>query len=246
MGQFIKAIASFLGPIIASYSALTFGNWKLIFPVYALFSLLSLLWLYLTSIEEVNLNNASSFSSCLGLLKDKTILVLFLGIIFVVGLDVGLNTTIPRYIMEKCHIPLSQAGLGTSLYFVARTLGAFMGAILLVKISARLFFRISMITALLAIAVMIALNGLWGILIMIFILGFAISNVFSILYSEAVQKKPERTNEISGLMIMGITGGAVFPVLMGLASDATSSQAGGLLILSLAILFLLFIAFKKV
>jgi len=244
LGQFIKAIASFLGPIIAGFAAGSLGNWKYIFPVFALVTLISSIWLFFTPISEEQGKTSSSFGSCFSLLKDKTILMLFLGILFVVGVDVGLNTSIPKFLIEKCQISLDKAGLGTSLYFIARTAGAFLGAILLVKLSARKFFIVSMLVAIIAMIVMINFTSLWPILAMIFILGFSVANVFSIIFSAALQRMPERANEISGLMIMGIAGGAIFPVLMGLASDSTATQVGGLFVLFVALCYLLFSAIR--
>ncbi len=243
-GQFIKAIASFLGPVIAGFAAASLGNWKLLFPIFAVVTLLSTLWLFFTQIDEKPIEGkTSSFAACFGLLKDKTILMFFLGILFVVGIDVGLNITIPKFLMERCNILLDQAGLGTSLYFIARTTGTFVGAILLIKFSGRMFLIISMIVAIVGLVVMLMMSNLWAILVLIFILGFAVANVFSIIFSAALQKMPDRANEISGLMIMGVAGGAVIPPLMGLLSDHMG-QAGGLVLLLLSMIYLLFTGFK--
>jgi len=243
-GQFIKAIASFLGPVIAGFAAASLGNWKMLFPIFALVTLFSTLWLFFTQIDEKPIEGkTSSFAACFGLLKDKTILMFFLGILFVVGIDVGLNITIPKFLMERCNILLDQAGLGTSLYFIARTTGTFVGAILLIKFSGRNFLIISMIVAILGMLVMLMMSNLWAILVLIFILGFAVANVFSIIFSSALQKMPERANEISGLMIMGVAGGAVIPPLMGVVSD-NLGQAGGLAVLLVAMIYLLFTGFN--
>jgi len=243
-GQFIKAIASFLGPVIAGFAASGLGNWKMLFPIFAGLTLLSMLWLFFTAVKEQPVEGrTSSFGACFGLLRDGTILMYFLGIIFVVGIDVGLNTTIPRFLMDRCGIPLDQAGLGTSLYFIARTAGTFIGAILLLKLPGRVFLVVSMALAIAAMLVMLALSGLWGILAMVFVLGLAVANVFSIIFSAALQHKPGMGNEISGLMIMGVAGGAVVPPLMGVVSDA-AGQAGGLALLLVAMAYLLFTGFK--
>lgn len=243
-GQFIKAIASFLGPVIAGFAAASLANWKLLFPIFAGVTLLSTLWLFMTQIEEQAVEGkTSSFGECFSLLKDRTILLLFLGILAVVGIDVGLNTTIPKFLMERCGILLDQAGLGTSLYFIARTTGTFVGAILLIKFSGRKFLIISMVVAIAGMLVMLMMNNLWAILVLIFIMGFAVANVFSIIFSAALQKKPERANEISGLMIMGVAGGAVIPPLMGVVSDAMG-QTGGMAVLLVAMVYLLFSAFN--
>jgi len=244
LGQFIKAIAAFLGPIIAGIAAGNFGNWKLVFLFFAAVTIISGLWLILTPIqEEKNNQKTSTFGDSFGLLKDSTILMLFFGIIFVVGIDVGLNTTIPKYLMERCSIPLEQAGLGTSLYFIARTVGSFAGAIMLVKISGRKFFISSIIIAIPALLVMLLIGNLWSILTMIFIIGFAVANVFSIIFSAALKKLPERANEISGLMIMGVAGGAIVPLIMGITSDSFG-QTGGMSVLLIAMAYLTFAAFK--
>ncbi|MDD3910479.1 MAG: MFS transporter [Proteiniphilum sp.] len=233
MGQFIKAIAAFLGPIIASWTAVRFGDWKLVFLIYGLVTIAIGLWLMLTPIkEETPKQKSSSLGKTFALLSDKMILLFFIGILFVVGIDVGLNTTVPKLLIEKCNIPLEKAGLGTSLYFIARTIGTFIGALLLVSFSAKKFFKINMLIAIPALFVMLFLNEVWSILTLVFIVGFAVANVFSIIVSFALKRKPENANEISGLLIMGVAGGAIILPLMGLLADAfNQSVAMGLLLL---------------
>jgi fucose permease len=166
------------------------------------------------------------------LLSDKMILLYFIGILFVVGIDVGLNTTVPKFLIEKSHIPLEQAGLGTSLYFIARTIGTLIGALLLVSLSAKKFFTISMLIAIPALFIMLFMSEIWIILALVFIVGFAVANVFSIIFSFALKRKPENANEISGLLIMGVAGGAIILPLMGLIADAVNQSAAmGLLLL---------------
>jgi fucose permease len=244
LGQFIKAIAAFLGPVIAGFAATSFGDWKYVFLIFAVVTVISGLWLWLTPIrEDEAIQSTSSFSGVFGLLKDRTLLMLFLGIVFVVGVDVGLNTTIPKFLMDRSDILLEQAGLGTSLYFVARTVGTFAGAILLVKLSGRRFFIWSMLIAVPALVVMLVTRDLWVILPMVFIIGLMIANVFSIIFSAALKKMPERANEISGLLIMGVAGGAVIPLLMGITSDSFG-QTGGMALLLAALAYLLLCALK--
>ncbi len=243
LGQFIKAIASFLGPIIAGLAAATLGNWKLLFPMFAAITLLSSLWLWFTPLpRDEKVEQTTSFGAAFSLLKDKSILLLFLGILFVVGVDVGMNMATPKFLMERIGIPLEQAGLGTSLYFAARTAGALTGAIILARFAAMRFFKISMLAAIGAMIVLLLSHSIVVVLIMVGIIGFAIANIFSIIFSMALQKRPGRGNEISGLMIMGVAGGAVLPPLMGLASDAIG-QVGGMLVILVGMLYLLSASF---
>jgi fucose permease len=245
LGQFIKALAAFSGPLLAGMSSTMLGNWRYTFLIFGGISILSAIWLALTPIAKEEKSNTGevSIKSSFALLLDNSILLFFLAIVFVVGVDVGLNTAIPKFIMERCSIPLEQAGLGTSLYFFARTAGTLLGAIFLVKYSSRSFFLWGMILAMAALLGMLFSNQLWMILAMISILGLSVANVFSIVFSAALKKMPNHTNEVSGLMIMGVAGGAVFPIIMGLVSDSFG-QVAGMSVLVLAIIYLLLTSFK--
>lgn len=239
LGQFLKAVSSFLGPLIAVAAASYLGNWKGIFAIYALITLVSPFWLISTVREEVtDGGETTSFSAIASLLKDKYILALFGGILFVVGIDVGLNTTIPKLLMDKCQIALEEAGLGTSLYFSAKTIGTFLGAFLLARLSAQKFFFHSMWIAIVAFIVLLASNNLAVMLTMIVIVGLTCANVFSILFSYALQHRAELDNEISALMIMGVSGGALITPLMGLLADQFG-QVAGMSLLLVGILYLL-------
>ena len=239
LGQFLKAVSSFLGPLIAVVAASYLGNWKGIFAIYALITLVSLFWLISTVREEVtDGGETTSFGAIASLLKDKYILALFGGILFVVGIDVGLNTTIPKLLMDKCQIALEEAGLGTSLYFSAKTIGTFLGAFLLARLSAQKFFFHSMWIAIVAFMVLLASNNLAVMLTMIVIVGLTCANVFSILFSYALQHRAELDNEISALMIMGVSGGALITPLMGLLADQFG-QVAGMSLLLVGILYLL-------
>ena len=244
IGQFVKAISSFCGPFIAAFAASALGNWQYIFPIYAVITLLSTIWLMATPIhEELALRKASSFGSVFGILKDKTILLLFLGIVFVVGVDVGLNTAAPKILMERCGLNSIDAGYGTSMYFAFRTAGAFIGAIVLAKYSPAKFFRLITAVSVLALIALFFVFDKTSLFILFAIIGFAIANVFSIISSMAIQSHPQKANEISGLMITGVFGGAVIPFIMGLTSDALGSQVGSVMIILISALYLLFCAF---
>lgn len=243
-GQFVKAISSFCGPFIAAFAASMLGNWQYIFPIYALITLVSTIWLMATPIkEEPIINKASSFGNVFSLLKDKTIFFLFLGIVFVVGVDVGLNTAAPKILMERCGMNSIEAGYGPSMYFAFRTAGAFIGAILLAKFSSSKIFKIITVVTAIALAALIFVNDKVAIFSLFAIIGFAIANVFSIIFSMAIQLHPNKANEISGLMITGVFGGAVIPFIMGLSSDMLGSQIGSILIILLSAVYLILCAY---
>lgn len=243
-GQFVKAISSFSAPFIAAFAATLLGSWQYIFPIYAVITVLSTIWLMATPIqEEPIVGKVTSFGSVLAILKDKTILLLFLGILFVVGVDVGVNTASSKILMERCGLSSLDAGYGPSVYFAFRTLGAFLGAFFLAKFSSVRFFKINIIMAVAALVALVFVGDKMTIFAIFGIIGFTIANIFPIIFGMAIQKRPDKANEISGLMITGVFGGAVIPFFMGLMSDALGSQVGAVIIILISALYLLYTAF---
>jgi len=245
LGQFVQAIASFKAPLIGAWAAASLGDWKLLFPIFMVVAILATLLLGITQIkEEETGGKTSTFLQCFALLGDKIILLSFLGIICHVGIDVGVNVTAPKILMERLEMPLSDAGFATSLYFLFRTIGSFTGAFVLARYSAKKFFAISVVLMILSMAGLFIFSSLTLIYISIALIGLGNSNIFPIILSKAMLYMPEKKNEVSGLMIMGLFGGTVFPLLMGLLSDAMASQTGALIILTAGVIYLIFLTFK--
>lgn len=247
-GQFVKAIASFLAPIIAAWGATTlfptFGlGWRSLFMIYAAVSVLSIAMLGATPIEEERPDKASGIKECLRLLGKPFILLCFLGIMCHVGIDVGTNTTAPKIIMERLALPLEEAGFATSIYFIFRTAGCFSGAFILRRMSAKLFLGISVVMMLAGMAILFAANTLGVIYAGIALVGFGNSNVFSVIFSEALVSAPTEKNEVSGLMIMGLFGGTIFPLAMGYAADCVG-QWGAVAVMTVGVVYLLYYTFK--
>ena len=247
-GQFVKAIASFLAPYIAMWGATCaipqFGlSWRVLFPIYMIVAIIAILWLSATPIEEEKPDKASGFVDCLKLLGNPFIILCFLGIMCHVGIDVGTNTTAPKILMERLGMTLDEASFATSMYFIFRTIGCFSGAIILQKVSSKLFFIISVISMLVAMVLLFVSDAQYVIYTAIALIGFGNSNVFSIVFSQALLSLPEKKNEISGLMIMGLFGGTVFPLLMGFASDAMG-QDGAVAVMTTGVIYLLFYTLK--
>jgi len=248
-GQFVKAIASFLAPYIAMWGATavlpSFGlDWRVLFPVYAVVGTLAIVALGMTKIDEPKTEGkASTIGQCFSLLGKPYILLCFLGIMCHVGIDVGTNTYAPKILMERLGWTLEEAGFATSLYFIFRTIGCFTGSGILSKISGKAFLGIS---AAMIVASMICLSvGASQMLLYIGIalVGYGNSNVFSICFSQALLHDSEHQNEISGLMIMGLFGGTLFPLAMGYASDAIGT-VGAVIIMAIGALYLCFLTLK--
>ena len=215
-------------------------GWRVLFPVYMVIAVVAILWLGTTSIrEEKEEGRPSTFGECLALLGKPFILVCFLGIMCHVGIDVGTNTTAPKILMERLGMSLADAGFATSLYFIFRTAGCFLGAFILQKLSARTFFGISVLCMLVAMIGLFVFQEMTMIYVCIALIGFGNSNIFPVIFSQALLAMPQKKNEVSGLMIMGLFGGTIFPLAMGVASDAIG-QSGAVAVMTVGVLYLFF------
>lgn len=241
-GQFVKAIASFMAPYIAMWGAMaampTFGlGWRVLFPVYMIIGIAASILLVSTPIEEEPSDKASSVVDCVKLLSRPVILLSFLGIMCHVGIDVGTNTTAPKILMERHEMTLNDAAFATSLYFIFRTIGCLTGSFFLRVMSNRLFFIISVVMMALSMIGLAFGTSKEILYVAIALVGYGNSNIFSLVFTQALLSDKSRQNEISGLMIMGLFGGTVFPLLMGFASDAMG-QVGAVAVMAIGVIYL--------
>ena len=247
-GQFIKAIASFMAPLIAGwgYKALipTFGlDWRILFAIYFIFSVVATLLLWSTPIDGDQKADkeqpavGTQFVNCFRLLGVPVVLLSFLGIMCHVGIDVGTNTTAPKLLIERVGMTLDEAGFATSLYFIFRNIGCLTGSYFLRVLKTRTFFIISVVMMAASMLLMCFGDTKTLLYIGIALVGYGNSNIFSMCFAQALTAMPEKQNEVSGLMIMGLFGGTIFPLLMGFASDAMG-QIGAVAVMAVGVLYL--------
>ena len=241
-GQFVKAIASFLAPYIAMWGATqvlpSAGlGWRVLFPIYGIIGVVAIVCLGMTTIHEEPVAKGSSVIDCFRLLGKPFILLCFLSIMCHVGIDVGTNTTAPKILIERLGMTLAEAGFATSLYFIFRTLGCLSGSAILRKVPEKVFFAISVGMIVAAMIILAVADVKWLLYVGIALVGFGNSNIFSITFAQALQHDPDHKNEISGLMIMGLFGGTIFPLAMGFMSDAMGTL-GAVLVMGVGALYL--------
>jgi fucose permease len=244
-GQFVKAIASFSAPLIASWAAVRFGNWRILYGTFLVIGVIATVYVWLTKVEEdAPAEKTSKFKDVLKLLGIPTVLMLFFGIVAHVGIDVGVNTCAPKILMERLGLPLTEAAIATSVYFLFRTIGCLTGSLILAKWDLRKFFALSVVLMILSMTGLFVCHTKAGIYAAIALVGYGNSNMFSMIFSKALLFMPERKNEMSGLMIMGLIGGTIFPILMGALSDAIGSQVGSVAVISLGVIYMIFLAYR--
>lgn len=247
-GQVIKAISSLVGPEIVLLAVAYWGDdkWYYCFPILGAITLLSAVWLMATPVkrEEVakeRLSIADTFS----LLKDKTILLLFLGIFFIVGVDVATNFISSKLMAERFGWSVEQVKYAPQVYFFSRTVGALLGAFLLTRIAEMKYFRVNIIACVLSLLVLAFVENDVVNLVCIGGVGFFASSVFSIIYSMALQARPEKANQISGLMITAIAGGGIVTPVIGFAIGG-AGIIGGVWVTLACVLYLVYCAFMKI
>jgi len=231
LSQFVKAITSLLGPIIATYMAVQYGDWRLVFVVYSIVSIVCVVWLSATKIEEViKSKTAATFASCIGLLKNKFIIAVVIAIFLIVGADVGMNSNIQNFLMKLHGLTLENASYGISIYFTALMISRFAGAILLQFFRPTFFLVSTTILAIIGTLILLFSPSEFIALIGIFVVGLGAGNLFPLVFSIAINKMPSRVNEISGLLIMAVVGGAVVPPIMGVV-NSEAGVVGSILVL---------------
>jgi fucose permease len=225
--QFVKAVGSMIGAPLAGWFALKFGDWKLLFLVFGIVSVLSVLWLGATKIEERRSEGIKvTFGTAFSLLGNGFILMMVLSIFLVVGIDVGFNSNSGQILMKQFGIDPTAAESGRSVYFFGRMLGTFAGALLLTRLSSKSFLMWTSLLGIVALFAMTMVTIPAAAWVLVFLTGMFVANIWPLIFSIAVEKYPERSNEISGLMMSAISGGAVIPLLMGWVSDMSSVVAG--------------------
>ncbi|MBE0647525.1 MAG: MFS transporter [Bacteroidales bacterium] len=240
--QFIKAIGSMIGAPLAALFAMQFGDWKLIFLVFGIVSILSVLWLSSVKIEERQVvGQKVTFGTAFKLLGNGFIFLMVLSIFVVVGIDVGFNSNSGQFLIKHFGIDSTAAESGRSIYFFGRMLGTFLGAILLTRLSPRKFFIWTTILGIAALLIILVSKEHYMAWILVFVIGLAVANIWPLVFSITIEKYPDRANEVSGLMMMAICGGAVIPLLMGWITDVSGTIAG-MTVLIVCMVYLLGVA----
>ena len=247
VGQVIKAASSLVGPEIVLLAVHYWGGdkWYYCFPILGFITLLSTVWLIATPIERernVVSNSDLSMRNTFALLKDRTILLLFLGIFFIVGVDVATNFISSKLMSIRFGWSDEQVKFAPQVYFLSRTIGALLGAFLLTRIAEMRYFRINIVACVVSLLVLIGVEKDVVNIVCIGAVGFFASSVFSVIYSMALQARPEKANQISGLMITAVAGGGVVTPVIGFAIG-TVGIIGGVVVTLACVLYLMYCAF---
>lgn len=236
ISQFVKAISSLLGPLIVAFMVTYTGDWKNVFLAYGLISILTATWLSRTVVHEKFKADATSFRKCFALLGDPLMAFMVLSIFLIVGIDVGMNTNIQGLLVSNYDLSLEDSSLGISLYFFSLMVSRFVGAIILNKVSHLKFLKWSSLLTVLFFLGLIFPYNLLTTLISIVLVGLASANLFPLVFALTINRRPARSNEISGLMTMAIVGGAIVPLIMGVVQKSFTINEGFIVLIFSALI----------
>jgi len=241
LSQFVKAIAGMLGPFIAAFCAIRFGNWTIVYWVYLVICIITIVWLQATPIRETGNEGSASIVGTLKLLGDKKVALLVLGTFLMVGFDVGMNTNIVNYLRGTFQVSQEEGSIGISIYFAALMIGRFLSAIILNKMKGNKVLLYCAILSVTSFALLYIMPDFFTGQIAIFLIGLFTAAIFPLIFSSGLQYMPERANELSGLMIMSVCGGGIIPPFVGVLNDYIGLMPA-LLLLGLCLMYVIFLA----
>lgn len=217
-------------------------GFRILFPIFAAVLLLTLILVVcFVPNKEAETATPTTFKNCMRALKDNYILMMFLGIFFYCGAEASMFNRIPSILME--NNPEITPTMGNIVLIIALFVGRFVGGITLRYIKPKTFLFITIAISLLGnILLFMPYNAVttWVSFILI---GLGFANIFPLIFSICVDHKPEKTNEISGLMTTAIVGAAFVPLLTGAAANVNPKYA--FIVTIVCLIYLVFLASKQ-
>ena len=229
LGQFVKALCAALTPVFVYLTATALGNWKLLFPLYGALTVGAAVWLWIAKIPDERCQSNSpthphthptTFAGCFAMLKEPYVAAMTVGILFSIGADVGFSVAIPEYLKNVYKVDVNVAGMGPTVYFVAKTLAAIVGAVVFAKVSAAKCFPWCMGVGLAATAVIPFVSTPFAFLAIVAFIALLTANSFGMCMGLAIERFPEKANEISAMMVMAIVGGGIVSAAIGIAQSS--------------------------
>ena len=245
--QFIKGLGSIAGPAVAIALVSRGLPWNSIFTVFGLFVAVTFVSVAFLKVEEKKADDdkpPASIASSFALLRNPYVFLMIFGLFLYVGAEVGVNSWIATYLSEKFQFDLgSLATGGIAFFFVALSIGRLLGSAILNFMSARQFL---IVTALVSVLGMLGI--IFGTkqvaLVSIFVAGLGFGNIFPLIFAILIDRMPERSAELSGLLCMAIAGGAVVPLVMGAVNDSLGIT-GAMVVPFLSCLYILFLGLRS-
>ena len=264
MAQLFFGLASFLSPLVYSYLVLNIGTddmgfflsilsdlvppelpWISLYLIFALVSILMVIVIILSKFPEVLKNEdekVGALETHLEMLKNKKVILFFLGIFAYVGAEQGVANWISEFLSSyHGYDPQTTGATTVSWFWGMMTAGTVLG-LLLLKIMDSKKILVGF-TSMVLLCLATALFGSGEIALYAFpAIGFFIAVMWPIIFSLALNSVEEHHGTFSGILVTGIAGGAVVPLIVGSIGDMFGLRVG-MLFLFIAFGYILSIGF---
>jgi FHS family L-fucose permease-like MFS transporter len=266
IGQLFFGLASFLSPLVYSYLVLNLSNengdsnflidtlsrivpddlsWISLYWVFAIVSLLMVFIIgfsRMPKVERKEDERVGALQTHLDLLKNPMALLYFLGIFAYVGSEQGVANWISEFLQTYHNVDPQTTGANTvSLFWGLMTAGTVLGLVLLKFMDSRKVMIGFTLAAIISLTM--ALFGSKATALIAFpMVGFFASVMWSIIISLALNSVSKHHGSFSGILVTGIAGGAIIPLIVGWLGDLMGLKMG-MLFLYLTFGYLLSIGF---
>ena len=206
-------------------------GWRAGFPFFCGLMALAFVAVAMLRVKETKADVPPSIGSSLSLLTEPVFFLAVLGIFLYVGAEASMGRFLKPALMSV-GLEADPANFwGPTIFFLMLTVGRLLGGTLLLVMSPRTCFRLSALLGLLGvIAIMVGSKPL--MLGGVIAAGLGFGNIWPMLFSITVEERPDRANELSGLMCMAISGGAIVPLVMAQLRDSLRVPSGEELVLT--------------
>ena len=218
--SFFHALSTFLIPKELPWISLYF-----LFSVISLFMILILAFSKFPKVELKSNEKSGALATHIKLFKNKQIQLFFLGMVCYVGAEQGIANWISQFLNVYHGINPKVLGAATiSDFWGLMTLGGIIGLVLLRFFDSR--WILITFSGFAMICLIVALFSTAKLALIAFPLtGFFLSVMYPILFSLTLNSFTEDHGSISGILVTGIIGGAILPLIVGWLGDAVGLRS---------------------
>ncbi len=263
LAQLIFGLASFLSPLIYSYIVLNRkkgsggslsifdsmvpGNlpWISLYWLFAVICFLMIIIIAVSKFPRVELSNeekAGPLETHIVLFKKRIVILFFIAMICYVGTEQGIANWISQFLSTyHGYDPQTKGAQDVAYFWGLMTAGGVLGLLLLKIMDSRKVLIIFTVLALVCLT--LALFGSAPVSLVAFsLVGFFASVMYPIIFSLALNSVEEHHGSFSGIIVTGIIGGAIVPLIIGWLGDHLGLRTG-MLSLYLTLGYILCIGF---
>jgi fucose permease len=250
LAQLIFGAASFLSPLVYSYLVLNLDSrsadsnllittlakvvpenlpWVSLYWLFAVIALLMVGVVFFSRMPKVERKadeRVGALTTHLGLLKNPIVILFFLGIFAYVGLEQGVANWISEFLNTyHGYDPQTTGARAVAWFWGLMTIGGIAGVVLLKLLDSKIVLRVFTVAAVICFSAALFLSG--SVARIAFpLVGFFAAVMWPVILSLALNSVAEHHGSFSGILVTGIIGGAIVPLIVGGLGDLFGLRTG--------------------